>query len=87
MKIKLIFILLLLFSTVLAFGQKATLVSPNKAINIALYGEQDNNSGNWYLQVNNYNKDKFTLTCYSDNEHGDCKRLKNMTYITSLIRN
>lgn len=29
--------------------------------------------------INNYNKDKFTLTCYSDNEHGDCKRLKNMT--------
>nr|WP_315256861.1 glycoside hydrolase family 97 catalytic domain-containing protein [uncultured Flavobacterium sp.] len=58
MKIKLNFILLLLFSTVLAFGQKATLVSPNKAINIALYGEQNNNSGNWYLQVNNYNKDK-----------------------------
>lgn len=58
MKIKLNFILL--FSVVLAFGQKATLVSPNKAINIALFGEQNNNSGNWYLQVNNYNKDKAT---------------------------
>ena len=29
--------------------------------------------------INKYNKDKFTLTCYSDNEHGNCKRLKNMT--------
>lgn len=29
--------------------------------------------------INNYNKDKFTLTCYSDNELGDCKRLKNLT--------
>jgi alpha-glucosidase len=51
-------ILLLLFSTVLAFGQKVTLVSPNKANTIALYGDQNNNSGSWYLQVNNYNKDK-----------------------------
>jgi alpha-glucosidase len=51
-------ILLLLFSTVLAFGQKVTLVSPNKANTIALYGNQNNNSGSWYLQVNNYNKDK-----------------------------
>lgn len=51
-------ILLLLFSAVLAFGQKVTLVSPNKAINIALYGGQYTNSGSWYLQVNNSIKDK-----------------------------
>lgn len=34
------------------------MLSPNKAINIALYGGQHNNSGSWYLQVNNSNKDK-----------------------------
>jgi len=48
-------VILLLLSTMPTFGQQATLISPNKAINVALHGEQ-NNTG-WYLKVN-YNKGK-----------------------------
>lgn len=53
-------VIILLFSTVVAFGQKTTLVSPNRAINVALFGEQNDNSGSWYLKVNQYNKNKFS---------------------------
>ncbi|HSD06333.1 glycoside hydrolase family 97 protein [Flavobacterium sp.] len=51
------YVTLLLFATMLTFGQKATLISPNKAINAVLYAEQNNNTASWYLKVN-YNKGK-----------------------------
>jgi alpha-glucosidase len=35
-----------------AFSQKATVQSPNAKINIALFCEQNDNTGNWYLQLN-----------------------------------
>lgn len=57
MKSKLI-VSLFLFVTVFAFGQKMTLVSPNKAIHVVLKGEQNNNPGSWYLQVNYNSKNK-----------------------------
>lgn len=45
-------ILLLLFSTVFAFGQTTFVVSPNKKINVSVFDTNDN----WYLQANyNFN--------------------------------
>jgi alpha-glucosidase len=45
-------IILLLFTTVFAFGQKTAVVSPNKKINVSVFDTKDN----WYLQANyNFN--------------------------------
>lgn len=50
-------LVLVLFTIVWSYGQKAVLTSPNQKITVALFNTQ-NNSGNWYLQVNYANKDK-----------------------------
>lgn len=50
--------ILFLFVSMIAFAQNATVVSPNKKINIAVFNEQNKDAGNWYLQVNYFNVDK-----------------------------
>jgi len=40
------------FVTLPAFSQKATVQSPNAKINAAIFCEQNDDTGNWYLQVN-----------------------------------
>lgn len=49
--------ILFFFAALPAFSQKVTVESPNKKINIAVFSDQNNNTGSWYIQVN-----------YSDNE-------------------
>jgi hypothetical protein len=48
----LIIVVLLVISTFPAHSQKATVVSPNGKINIDLLNRQNEERGNWYLQVN-----------------------------------
>ncbi|MGF7139391.1 hypothetical protein FHS86_001703 [Roseimarinus sediminis] len=48
----LIIVVLLVISTFPAQSQKATVVSPNGKINIDLLNRQNQERGNWYLQVN-----------------------------------
>ena len=50
MNLKLITILFILYSYS-AFPQKATVQSPNKKNNVAVFCEQNGDVGNWYLQV------------------------------------
>lgn len=52
-------IVLFLLITFVAFGQKVTIISPNKAVSTALFEEHNNNSGKWYLQINYANADKY----------------------------
>src|SRR5690606_31628388 len=51
MKNKLITILLF-FTVTAIFAQKATVTSPNKKINVAVFGNQDSDTGSWYIQTN-----------------------------------
>src|SRR5665647_1044643 len=46
----------ILLSSLAAFSQKVTIVSPNQKINVELYNQQNTDKGEWYLKVN-YNKD------------------------------
>ena len=51
-------IALFMISTFPAFSQKVTIQSPNKKINVALFSNQNEDTGNWYLQVNYSDNDK-----------------------------
>lgn len=51
MKKQLLIIILLSFQIVSAFSQKATVVSPNQKIHVALYNQQNTDVGEWYLKV------------------------------------
>jgi alpha-glucosidase len=43
--------LLIVLSTMTVFPQKATLLSPNSKIKVAVFSQQNNDVGSWYLQV------------------------------------
>ena len=55
--------ILLIMAAIPAFSQKATIQSPNKKINVAVFSNQNEDMGNWYLQVN-----------YADNDKTCCHR-------------
>jgi alpha-glucosidase len=42
------------------FSQKVRVLSPNKKINIALFCQQNGDTGNWYLQVNYFNESQIS---------------------------
>ena len=54
---KYVFAVIFLFTAVSVFSQRAAVQSPNNKIVVKVFGEQDDNTGSWYLQIN-----------YSDNE-------------------
>src|SRR5690606_22447982 len=43
---------LFFFVAILAYGQKATVTSPNKKISVAIVNEQNNDTGKWHLKIN-----------------------------------
>ncbi len=45
-------LILLIMSVSSAYSQKVSVESPNKKINVALYGDQNDDTGSWYLRVN-----------------------------------
>ena len=48
----------LILASLPTFSQKATVQSPNKKINVAVFSGQNEDTGNWYLQVNYSDNDK-----------------------------
>ena len=58
MKKQLLITALLSFQILSAFSQKATVVSPNQKINVALYNRQNTDVGDWYLKVTYVNNGK-----------------------------
>jgi len=51
-------IAIILLLTTSAFSQKTTVVSPNQKVNIALYNQQNADTGEWYLKVSYNNEGK-----------------------------
>ncbi len=50
--------ILLIMAAIPAFSQKATIQSPNKKISVGVFSNQNENTGNWYMQVNYSDNDK-----------------------------
>ena len=51
MRLKLV-TLALSFAFILSYGQKASVVSPNKKVNVSLHNNQGQDIGSWYLKAN-----------------------------------
>lgn len=49
---------LFFFVAMLTYGQKATVTSPNKKISVAVFSEQNKDTGNWYLQITSSEENK-----------------------------
>jgi hypothetical protein len=58
MKKQLLITALLSFQILAAFSQKATAVSPNQKIHVAIYNQQNTEVGEWYLKVTYFNNGK-----------------------------
>lgn len=56
-----ILITIFVFITSVSIAQKATVESPDRKINIALYNQQDSDLGGWYLKINYKGNDHNTV--------------------------